>query len=250
MPFRITTALAALLLAACTSQPLKPDPRDPLEKFNRTMYTVNDGLDRAIARPVARTYRKITPTFVQTGVSNFWSNVNYPTTIINEFLQGKPRAGFNDIGRFLLNTVAGVGGLLDPATAAGLDRNDEDFGQTLGKWGVRAGPYLMLPLLGPSTLRDGTARVADRFADPVHYVDDWRWQWGLDGFRLLDRRARLLPVTDKLNDIFDPYTFVRSAYFQQREYAIHDGNVELAPADEGIDLEDEAETPAGKSPPN
>ncbi len=240
MPFRPAVALATVfLLTACTSQPLKPDPRDPLEKFNRTMYSVNDGLDRAIARPVARTYRKVTPAIVQTGVSNFWSNVNYPVTIINQFLQGKVRAGCSDLGRFLLNTVAGVGGILDPATAAGLDRNDEDFGQTLGKWGVPAGPYLMLPILGPSTIRDGTAKLADRQADPVNQVDEWEWRYGLDAFRLLDRRARLLPVTDTLKDVFDPYTFVRSAYFQQREYAVHDGNVEDVPADEGLEPEDD-----------
>jgi phospholipid-binding lipoprotein MlaA len=243
MPLRLAVALATLLLAACTSQPLKPDQRDPLEKLNRSMYTLNDGLDRAIARPVARTYRRITPAIVQTGVSNFWSNVNYPTTIVNEFLQGKPRAGLSDLARFLLNTVAGVGGLLDPATAAGLDRNDEDFGQTLGKWGVPAGPYLMLPLLGPSSIRDGTGRIADRYSDPVNYLEHWEWRYGLDGFRLLERRARLLPVTDTLQDVYDPYAFIRNAYFQQRDYAVHDGNVDAAPADEGLDLPDDDPPP-------
>lgn len=249
MLFRVSVALATVLLGACSSQPLKPDPRDPLERFNRSVYTLNEGLDRAIARPAARAYRKVTPSFVQTGVSNFWSNVNYPSTIVNQFLQGKPRAGFSDLARFLLNTVAGAGGLLDPATAAGLDRNDEDFGQTLGKWGVPAGPYLMLPVLGPSTIRDGTAKLADRQVDPVGYVDDRAWRYGLDAFRLLDRRARLLPVTDTLQDVYDPYGFVRSAYLQQRDYAVHDGNVAAAPADEGIEIEeDEAPPPAGAAP--
>lgn len=249
MPPRLAVAFATVLLAACTSQPLKPDPRDPLEKFNRTMYTVNEGLDRAIARPIARTYRKITPGIVQTGVSNFWSNVNYPTTIVNQFLQGKPRAGFSDLERFLLNTIAGIGGILDPATAAGLDRNDEDFGQTLAKWGMPAGPYLLLPIIGPTTIRDGTSKVADRYTDPVYHVEDWEWRLGLDAFRLLDRRARLLPVTDTLKDVYDPYTFIRSAYFQQREYAIHDGNVEETPADEGVDWEEDATPPGGDTPP-
>ncbi|MBV6417121.1 MAG: putative phospholipid-binding lipoprotein MlaA [Steroidobacteraceae bacterium] len=238
MPLRLLAALAALFLTACTTQALRPDPRDPLEKWNRSMYTFNDGLDRAIARPAARTYRRVAPGFVQTGISNFWSNATYPATIVNQFLQGKPRAGMSDLGRFLLNTFAGVGGLLDPASAAGIDRNDEDFGQTLAKWGVHPGPYLMLPLLGPSTLRDGFGKVPDRFADPVHYVEDWRWQWGLDGLRLLDRRARALPLTDKLRDIYDPYTFIRSAYFQQREYEIHDGNIEQPPADEDFAPDD------------
>ncbi|MGD9597801.1 MAG: VacJ family lipoprotein [Steroidobacteraceae bacterium] len=245
---RLFVALATLSIAACSSQPLRPDPRDPLEKFNRTMYTMNDALDRAIARPAARTYRRITPTVVQTGVSNFWSNATYPSTIVNQFLQGKPREGLSDLGRFVLNTVAGVGGLFDPATAAGLDKNDEDFGQTLAKWGVRSGPYLMLPLLGPSSLRDGVGKVPDRFVDPVHYVDDWRWQWGLDGLRLLERRARLLPATDTLKDVYDPYSFIRNVWFQQRDYAIHDGNVAPPPADAEL-FPDDADEAAQAPPP-
>ena len=254
MPHWRLVALATLVLTGCTTQTLKPDPRDPLEKINRTIFTVNEGLDRAVARPVATAYRKVTPQLVQTGVSNFWSNATYPKTIINQFLQGKPLAGLRDLERFLLNTVAGIGGILDPATAAGLDRNDEDLGQTLGKWGLPQGPYLIIPVLGPTTVRDGTGRIADRFADPVHYVDDWRWQWGLDAFRLLDRRARLMPATDALREVHDPYAFVRGAYFQQREYAVHDGNVIDTPADEGIDWdEDEVDEeppqePAGDQP--
>lgn len=228
-------AVATLVLTGCTTQTLKPDPRDPLEKINRTISTVNDRLDRAIGKPVATAYRKITPQLVQTGVTNFWSNATYPSTIINQFLQGKPLTGLRDLERFLLNTIAGIGGILDPATAAGLDRNDEDFGQTLGKWGVPSGPYIIIPLLGPSSFRDGAGRIADRFADPVHFVDDWRWQWGLDGLRLLERRARLLPATEALKDVHDPYAFIRNAYFQQREYVIQDGNVIDVPADEGID---------------
>ena len=249
---RLFLALAAIALAGCTSQPLRPDPRDPLEKFNRSVYVMNDKLDRAVARPVAKAYRQVTPRVVQTGISNFWNNVEYPATIVNQFLQGKPGTGFRDLGRFLLNTVAGVGGILDPATAAGLERNDEDFGQTLGKWGVPPGPYLVIPILGPSSIRDGAGRVADRFTDPVHYVDDWRWRWGLDGLRLLDRRARLLSLEDTLQDIYDPYSFIRNAYLRQREYAVHDGNVVEVPADEGIDWseeeEEEEEAPDDASP--
>lgn len=241
-------AIATLVLTGCTTQTLKPDPRDPLEKINRTIFTANDKLDRAFAKPVATAYHKVTPQIVQTGVSNFWSNATYPKTIINQFLQGKPLAGLHDLERFLLNTIAGIGGILDPATAAGLDRNDEDFGQTLGKWGLPHGPYVIIPILGPTSVRDGAGRITDRFADPVHYVDDWRWQWGLDGFRLLDRRARLLLASEALNEIHDPYAFIRSAYFQQRNYAVHDGNVIDTPADEGIDWdeEDPNEVPEGE----
>lgn len=241
--------LTAIVIAGCATRPLQPDPRDPLERFNRSISVFNDRLDRAVARPVAVAYRKITPTPVRTGVSNFWANIHYPATVINQFLQGKPVTGMQDLGRFLLNTVVGVGGFLDPATAAGLDRNDEDFGQTLGKWGVPPGPYLVLPLLGPSSFRDGTGRIADRFANPVHYVDDWRWQLGLNAFDLLDRRVRLLPLTESLHDVYDPYSFARQAYFQQREYAIHDGNVSAAPADEGIDFDDNNHDDAAPPPP-
>lgn len=233
-------SVALLALCACANQTLKPDPRDPWEKMNRVTFAFNDGLDRTIASPIARTYRKITPQPVQTGVSNFWSNVRYPITIANQFLQGQFVLGFQDTGRFLLNSIAGIGGLLDPATAAGLPKNDEDMGQTLAVWGVPFGPYLVLPVLGPSSLRDGAALVPDEYFDPLWHLNaDWRLKWGLEGFRLLEKRTRLLTASEALKTIYDPYSFMRGAYFQQREYEIRNGNIDFTPADEGIDWTDE-----------
>ena len=158
---KLVLALVALSFAGCATLPGKPDPRDPFERFNRSSFAFNDALDRAVAKPVAKAYKKVTPRVVRTGVSNFVSNLGTITTVVNDVLQGKMKQAGHDSGRFLLNSTLGLGGLFDPASAAGLERNNEDFGQTLGKWGVKSGPYLMLPLLGPSTVRDTVARLPD-----------------------------------------------------------------------------------------
>ena len=186
---------------------------------------MNDALDRTVARPVAKAYKKITPGFVQTGVSNFMSNAGYPTVIINDFLQAKFRDGFSDLGRFALNCTLGLGGLLDPATDAGLDRHDEDFGQTLGKWGVPAGAYIVLPLLGPSTTRDSFGLVFDEASDPRQYITNNTVKWGLQGLRQVEKRVRLLETDPVLDRTADKYIFVRSAFLQRREYQVKDGNV-------------------------
>ena len=161
------TTLAAAWLAGCagTSDRLTHSPSDPYERVNRGVYRFNDGLDKAILRPVARGYKNYTPQPVQTGVSNFVANLEMPGTLINDILQGKLRAAVSDTERLLLNTTMGIGGLFDVAGKAGIDHNDEDFGQTLGKWGVPAGPYVMLPILGPSDLRDAPSR-AEVFGEP------------------------------------------------------------------------------------
>src|SRR5690348_9354193 len=143
--------VAGMMLAGCATLPnSKPDARDPWERFNRASFKVNDALDRAILRPTARAYVKVTPRVLRTGVSNFFANLETVTTLVNDALQGKVAAAGHDSARFLLNSTLGLAGLLDPATAAGIDKNDEDFGQTLGKWGVHSGPYLMVPLFGPT----------------------------------------------------------------------------------------------------
>jgi len=213
--------LSCLTLLGCASQtPLKRDPRDPLERINRVTYAVNMKLDRAITKPIAKTYRKVTPHFVQTGVSNFMDNINYPIVIVNDLLQAKFKPALSDTGRFVLNSTAGLGGLLDPATAAGLDKNEQDFGVTLGKWGVHPGPYLIIPLLGPSDLRDGVGRLADEFITPMNYIsNDWI-RYGLDGIYFLDVRARLLDVEGALDNAFDRYAVLRSIYLQHRQYKI------------------------------
>jgi phospholipid-binding lipoprotein MlaA len=212
---------------------LKRDPRDPLERINRITFAVNDKLDRAIAKPVARAYRRVTPHFVQTGVSNFMDNINYPIVIVNDLLQAKFKPALSDTGRFVLNTTAGVGGLFDPASAAGLDKREEDFGVTLGTWGVHPGPYLIIPVLGPSDLRDGFGKLADAFIDPPNYIKSNALRYSLYGLYLLDERARLLDVEGALDNAFDRYVVLRSIYLQHRQYKITGGaESEDVPADE------------------
>lgn len=231
---------AALALGGCATVPTQatPDPRDPLERLNRSTYAFNDGLDRAIVKPLARGYRKVTPQFVQTGVSNFFSNAEHPVTLANNLLQGKFTAAASDTARFVLNTTFGLGGLLDPATASGLDRNDEDFGQTLGRWGVPPGPYIVVPFLGPYTLRDGIGSFADDFAEPRAYLEDDSTRWTLWAADKFDRRVRLLDADALLERTGDPYAFVRSAYLQRREYLVRDGDVPLEDDTLLEDLED------------
>lgn len=228
----------SLLVSGCaTTATRTAHPQDPLERLNRASYAFNDGLDRAVVRPVARGYKRAVPRWAQTGVSNFFSNAAYPITIANNLLQGKLTAAASDTGRFLLNSTFGLGGLLDPATLSGLDRNDEDFGQTLGRWGVPAGPYLVVPILGPYTLRDGLGGLADDFFEPRHYLEDDSTRWGLWLGDRFDRRVRLLDADTVLERTGDPYAFVRSAYLQRREYLVRDGNMpeELPPEDPGLE---------------
>jgi phospholipid-binding lipoprotein MlaA len=175
---------------------------------------------------------KVTPRVLRTGISNFFDNLETINTLLNDTLQGKMRSAGHDTARLLLNSTLGLGGLFDPATAAGIDKNDEDFGQTLGKWGVKSGPYVMLPLLGPSTVRDTAARGVDTFADPSHYLEDDSTRYTITAVEVVDLRAGLLDLDAQLAQSFDRYAFVRNAWLQRREYKVSDGNV----AD---DLEDE-----------
>ena len=158
----------AIALAGCVTLPpnTKPAPQDPWESWNRGVYKVNDKLDRAFAKPIARTYVRAVPAPARTGVSNFLSNLRTTTVMINDALQGKLGAAANDLARLVVNTTVGFGGLLDPATQMGLDKNDEDFGQTLGHWGVPPGPFLEVPFFGPSDTRDGPGRIVDIFTGP------------------------------------------------------------------------------------
>jgi phospholipid-binding lipoprotein MlaA len=228
--------IAGLMLTGCATLPSdKPDPRDPWERFNRASFKFNDSLDRAILRPVAKGYVKVTPRVVRTGISNALSNLETVTTIVNDALQGKMKQAGRDSARFLMNSTLGLGGLFDPASAAGLENNDEDFGQTLGKWGVKSGPYLMLPVLGPSTLRDTFARVPDQLTDPVNYLEDDSTRYIIRAFDILDLRADLLSLDEQLARSYDRYAFVRNAYLQRREFKVMDGNVE----DQSLELEEE-----------
>jgi len=254
LPRPALLALATLCLTACATQPAtKPesrkDPRDPWERMNRSIYGFNDALDRHIALPVVRTYERITPKPVRTGVSNFFGNLSYPTVIVNDLLQGKLVATAKDTGRFVMNSTLGLAGFLDPATPSGLERNDEDFGQTFGRWGAGPGPYLVLPVLGPSSVRDGIGRGIAWFAtDPKDYIDSPGWKWGLTGASLLNDRYELLQAQGVLEKAFDPYVLVRSAYLQRREYQVHDGDVPEEPADEGMELDDEPDAAPAPKP--
>ena len=227
---RITSlALACLLLFGCAAAPAKRDPRDPLERVNRVTYKFNDGFDKAIARPVARAYVKVAPRFVRIGVTNFVDNLTYPVTIVNDLLQAKFKQTCSDTGRLLLNTTLGLGGLLDPASAAGLEKNDEDFGQSLGKWGVKPGPYLIIPFIGFSDFRDAVGKVGDIYTHPTHYIKNSTLSWSIWGVEVLDTRARLLSANDLLNGVYDPYTFTKNAYLARRQYLVTDGEVDEQP---------------------
>ena len=234
-------ALAMLLLAGCASLPSgKADPRDPWERLNRSTFAFNDALDRTIGRPIAKAYKKVVPQFMRTGVNNVFNNLNTVNTAFNDALQGKMRAAGRDSTRFLMNSVFGFGGLFDPASRAGFELNDEDFGQTFGKWGMKSGPYLVLPLLGPSSFRDTTGKLVDQFTYPVSYLEDDSTRFYIRLVSLLDTRAELLDIDAQIDRSYDKYAFVRNAWLQRREFQVTDGNVEESSLEEDFEPEEEA----------
>ena len=226
---------------------------DPLEPFNRAMYSFNDTLDRYLLKPVATGYRAVVPTPVRKSVSNFFSNLREPAVMINSALQGKFTQAASDLSRFLMNTTFGIYGLFDVATAIGIERHNEDFGQTLGTWGVGEGPYLVLPIFGPSNFRDGTGLYVDNEAYPVEHMDDRSTRSKLRIGEAIDIRARLLDAGDILDQAAgdDPYLFVREAYRQRRRSLINDGaNAAPAPLDPSIfDEEKPSPKPADSNRP-
>lgn len=220
--------VAALLMAA---GPARAQAADPLEGFNRGVQSFNDGVDNALLKPVAEAYVKVVPSFVRTGIGNFFGNLGDGWSAVNHLLQGKPEGALNMTLRMAVNTTFGLGGLLDVAGEAGLERQSEDLGQTLGVWGLPAGPYLVLPLLGPSSVRDsvGTAAGLSSRTSP-EYTDDQAVANA--GFLLgvVHARAGLLGASKLLDDIaLDRYTFLRDAYLARRRNLVHDGN----PPEEG-----------------
>jgi phospholipid-binding lipoprotein MlaA len=205
----------------------RSDPRDPYENLNRKVFLVNQVFDQVLLKPVARGYSNYAPNFIQTTVGNFFGNLADVWTAVNNFLQGKPREGIQDTGRVAVNTVFGVAGLADVATKLGFPKHQEDFGQTLGVWGVKPGPFVMLPLFGPSTMRDAVAKPLDLYADPLNLSTRADVEYSLRAMRLVDDRARLLPTTDMIEKVaLDPYQFVRDAHFQQREARVSDANAD------------------------
>jgi len=236
-------AVSLLLLGGCAST---GNPRDPLEPLNRSIYQFNDGVDKALMKPAAEFYRFALPEFMRTGISNFFSNLNDVIVALNNLLQGKLTKAASDVGRILINTTFGALGVYDAATEAGLEKNNEDFGQTLGYWGIGDGPYLVLPLLGPSNARDAVGWFGDYYAWPISYLEPDRDRNILIALRFVTVRADLLEATRILETAaLDPYEFVRDAYLQRRRNQVYDGK---PPPDEDDFVDDAKPKPKAAEP--
>src|SRR3984885_14783028 len=236
-----------LSTSACVTLPPNSPrlPQDPWESWNRGVYKVNDKLDRAVLKPVAKGYVRVVPSPIRTGVTNFFANLNMTTVIFNDALQGKLLAAGTDLGRLLLNSTVGLGGILDPATPAGLAHNYNNFGVTLGHCAVHPGPFLELPLLGPSNVRDGASEVVDTYANPRQYIHNNYVRYGLFLPYLIDVRASLLSLDETLKNVYDPYAFIRDAYLQRRASLVSGGKAapEEPLVDPGEDTPDSQASP-------
>lgn len=247
-PVALTTCLA-LTLAGCAPLPGKPDPQDPFERFNRGVYQFNDTVDRAVVRPIAAMYTDLTPSGARSCVSNIFSNFGDIWSGINSFLQGRGVDFFNTLGRVLFNTTVGLGGCFDVATANGANRIPNDFGTTLGVWGVGQGPYLVLPLIGPSTVRDTGGLLGDWVANPVTpgSINDVPVRNTVWGTYFVSKRADLLQASDTLDSIaLDPYSFTRDAYLQRREALLK--GLDNADLPDYEDEDDESIAPVAAQP--
>lgn len=232
--FRVLSCLllsGLMLLSAsgcAVKQALNDDPRDPWEGYNRHVFAFNEAVDVVVLKPVAAGYQTVLPEFIRQRVSNVFSNVEELPNALNNLLQGDFSGAGNDVLRFLVNSTLGVLGLFDPATSMGLIKQDEDFGQTLGAWGVGSGPYFMLPLLGPSTLRDFPGRVVDFLIYPLNWVDDGGTRTALQGVRLVSTRAGFLDQEKILRKLSpDYYHQLKGFYLNRRKHLISDGAVEI-----------------------
>jgi phospholipid-binding lipoprotein MlaA len=216
--------LLCALVGGCAT--VGGNPNDPFERYNRAMFSFNDSVDKAFVKPVATGYRKVMPQFARTGVTNFFSNLGDVWIGINDMLQGKFGAGASDFGRFAINTTVGIAGLFDVASKAGLQKHNEDFGLTLGHWGMGSGPYVVLPIFGPSDVRDGLSLfVVDWHGDPLWYVNNIPTRNELIAGRFVEQRANLLGASRLMEEAaLDPYAYVRSAYLQHRRSLVYDGN--------------------------
>jgi phospholipid-binding lipoprotein MlaA len=230
-----SSLLLLTILTGCATLPAgaTKDPRDPLERFNRTTWKVDDALAHDVAIPVGHAYMAVTPKILRRGIANVFENAHTPAVIVNDLLQAKFVAMGKETGRLLLNTTLGLGGLLDPASDLGIPKDDNDFGRTLGTWGLHPGPYLVLPLFGPSDFRDGFGKIPDAFMNPQNYIGNTDWVYAVYGLTLLNISTETIIPTYRLLDqqnAFDRYAFARNAYLQQREYLIH--------GDTGIDKDE------------
>jgi phospholipid-binding lipoprotein MlaA len=224
--------LIAALLCGCATTGAN-DPRDPLENFNRSVYRFNETMDRAVFNPISRTYQAVLPDFVDRGISNVFSNLGDVPVIANDILQGKGGQAVSDFARVVFNTTIGIGGFFDVGSRIGLPKHDEDLGQTLATWGVGSGPYLVMPFLGPTTLRDAAGfGIQTTFLYPVSYVEHDGYRAGLLALNYVDFKADLLSAQRILDDAgVDSYDFVKNAYLERRENLIHDR--EFTPFEEG-----------------
>ncbi len=218
------SARVFLLLCFFAMSPAKAQTYDPWQRTNERIFRLNDYFDQLIVRPVATTYNLFMPRIARQGIGNFFSNIDDINVFVNDLLQFKLDAAANDSGRFLVNSTLGLGGILDIASGFGLQKNEEDFGQTLGSWGVGAGPYVMLPVFGASNVRDSFGLVLDTLFNPIQYHDDEELRLTLFLLRETDSRSRLLALDELITG--NRYLFVREAYVQRREYLVTDGKVE------------------------
>lgn len=242
----LACTLGMLLLSGCATRGTA-NPDDPLEGYNRAMFNFNEAVDKAVIKPVAEGYDYITPMPVKTGVGNFFGNLGEIWISVNNLLQGKVREGFSDLGRFLVNTTLGIAGLFDVATEMGLEKHEEDFGQTLGWWGVPDGPYFIVPILGPKTLRDALALPVDFRGNPVTYLKDDESRYLLLGLELIHSRYTLLGTEKTLEEgTLDKYAYARDYYLQQRRYKVFDGKPPKRP-DDDFSLMDEPGAPVAAS---
>ena len=209
---------------------------DPFQDLNEKTHNLNQGLDESIATPIAKVYRKVTPDFLEVGVTNFTDNIEDINIALNNLLQAKIKDGLSDILRFTINSTIGLAGFFDIASSMGFQKHSEDFGQTLAVWGVSDGPYIVLPILGPSSLRDTLARIPEAFMTPLLLIDHHRTSYELTAIDLLDKRARYLGLESIV--VGDEYLFYRDAYFQSREFDINDGVIEDDFDDFDFDFED------------
>lgn len=237
----LALAAAATMLAGCALGPTKEDPFEP---FNRSMYEVHQVVDGNVVKPIAQGYVKVVPELVRTGVSNFFGNLDDMFTGINNVLEGRGQQAGDDFGRVLLNSTFGLGGIFDLASMMGIQKDKKDFGITFGKWGAPPGPYLFIPLFGPTTVRDGTGTLVRLFIGPVGYIPEVPLRNAIYGVGFVDARAQALDAESVLNTAaIDRYRFLRSAYLRNRLYQVYDGKPPPEPDDA------EATTPATAAPP-
>ena len=215
-------------LSGCATVPSDSgsDPRDPIESFNRQVFEFNDVVDRAVLKPVAQAYKFVLPEPVRDCISNVFSNFREPSNAVNNLLQGKPVDAVSDTCRFVVNSTIGLLGCFDPARQMGLEKHSEDFGQTLGRWGIGSGPYLVVPILGPSSLRDAIGIYgAEPYLDPNFYINNIPVRNSILGTRVVNQRAELLQADDLISGAaLDKYRFIRDGYLQRRQNQVYDGN--------------------------